>query len=328
MKRRKFLGGTFAGGALIGGGISLGRAPRAHASQSNAITPASDLIIERDVPGQPHKGRVLAAIQPHSDDIPIFAAGTVAKLIREGYVGYLIRTTNDDHAGPGTVGDTIVANERDNDAVANALGLQKTFNLGYRNHRMEDIEIIELKARLIFLFRVLKVDTVISYDPWGHYEENPDHSVTAQAVEAACWMAGGAKDYPEHFKAGIEPHSVREKYYHARGPQLVNRVVDIGSVIDRKIEANLANRSQGPAGESGVRLRERLAKENKRLPILGSDDRTANYQYVKEFLLDGDRALGKKYGLEYAEAFHYIGPGPGYTPTLDEYIRQHAVPLH
>jgi LmbE family N-acetylglucosaminyl deacetylase len=327
MERRKFLGGTLAGGALLGGGISLGRAPSAQASQSNAITPASDLIIERDVPGQPHKGRVLAAIQPHSDDIPIFAAGTVAKLIREGYVGYLIRTTNDDHAGPGTVGDTIVANERDNDAVANALGLQKTFNLGYRNHRMEDIEIIELKARLIFLFRVLKVDTVISYDPWGHYEENPDHSVTAQAVEAACWMAGGGKDYPEQLKAGIEPHSVLEKYYHARGPQLVNRIVDIGSVIDRKIGANLANKAQGPAGESGVRLRERLAKENKRLPILGSDDRTASYQYVREFLLDDEKALGRKYGLEYAEAFHYIGPGPGYTPTLDEYIRQHAVPL-
>ena len=83
MKRRKFLGETFAGGALLGGGIGLGRANRAHASQSDDIAPASDLIIERDLPGQPYKGRVLAAIQPHSDDIPIFAAGTVAKLVRE-----------------------------------------------------------------------------------------------------------------------------------------------------------------------------------------------------------------------------------------------------
>jgi LmbE family N-acetylglucosaminyl deacetylase len=327
MERRKFLRGTIAGGAVLGGGIDFGGESLAYASQSNYILPAKDLVIERDVPGQPHKGKVLAAVQPHSDDIPIFAAGTVAKLIREGYTGYLIRTSNDDHAGPGTVGDTVVANEIDNHQVAQALGLKRAFNLGYRNHRMEDIDLIEMKARLIFLFRTLKVDTVISYDPWGHYEENPDHYVTAQAVEAACWMAAGGKDYPEHLKAGIEPHSVREKYYHARGPQIVNRIVDISSVIDKKIEANLANKSQGPAGESGVRLRERLAKEGKRLPILGTEDRTANYQYIKEFLLDDERALGKQYACEYAEAFHYIGPGPGYTARLDEYLRRNAVPI-
>ena len=323
MKRRSFLGKTVAGGALLG----YGPASPAFASQSNAIFTAKDLVIERDLPGRPHHGKILAAIQPHADDIPIFAAGTVAKLVREGYTGYLIRTTNDDHAGPGSVGDSVVANETDNDLVARALGLKKVFNLGYRNHQMEDVDLIELKARLIFLFRVLEVDTVIGYDPWGLYEENPDHTVTARAVEAACWMAGGGKDYPEHFKAGLKPHSVQEKYYHARGPQLVNRIVDIGSVIDAKIEANLANRAQGPAGNSGVALRERLAREGKRLPLLGNNDRTANYQYIKEFLLDDERALGKQYGLEYAEAFHYIGPGSGFAPRLEEYIRKDAVPL-
>ncbi|HYK91053.1 MAG TPA: PIG-L family deacetylase, partial [Acidobacteriota bacterium] len=297
MKRRKFLGRTIAAGTLIGGAIGS-RGSGAFSAQSNAIMPTKDLVVERDLSGQPHNGKVLAAIQPHADDIPIFAAGTVAKLIREGYTGYLIRTSNDDHAGPGTVGDAVVANDADNDGVAQALGLKKVFNLGYRNHCMEDIDIIELKARLIFLFRVLKVDTVISYDPWGHYEENPDHYVTARAVEAACWMAGGGKDYPEHFKAGIEPHSVREKYYYARGPQLVNRIVDISSVIDRKIEANLANKAQGPAGNNGVRLRERLAVENRRLPMLDADDRNANFRYVKEFLLEDEKALGIQYGLE------------------------------
>jgi hypothetical protein len=140
-------------------------------------------------------------------------------------------------------------------------------------------------------------------------------------------MAGGEKDYPEHLKAGIEPHSVAEKYYHARGPQIVNRIVDISSVIEKKVEANLANKAQGPAGESGARLRERLAKQGNRLPILGTDDRTANYQYIKEFLLDDERALGKQHGCEYAEAFHYIGPGPGYNSRLEEYLRRNAVPI-
>jgi len=47
------------------------------------------------------------------------------------------------------------------------------FDLSYRNHRMDDLARTEIRARLIFLFRLLKIDTVFSYDPWGHYEENP-----------------------------------------------------------------------------------------------------------------------------------------------------------
>ncbi len=114
---------------------------------------------------------------------------------------------------------------------------------------MDDVSRVELRARLIFLIRLLKIDTIFSYDPWGHYEENPDHYVTAQCVEAACWMAGGHLDFPEHLVAGIQPHIVREKYYYARGPQLVNRVVDISSTIDRKMEAIRANRTMlGPHG--------------------------------------------------------------------------------
>ena len=93
---------------------------------------------------------------------------------------------------------------------------------------MDEVSIQEIKARLIFLFRLLKVDTLICYDPWGHYEENPDHYVTARAVEAARWMAAGRRDYPEHLEAGLEPHAVQERYYFARGPNS-----SIGLLISR-----------------------------------------------------------------------------------------------
>jgi LmbE family N-acetylglucosaminyl deacetylase len=288
-------------------------------------TKPTEVFIERPLPGKPHAGKVLAAIQPHADDIPIFAAGTVAKLLDEGYTGYLIRTTNDDMTGGGTILEGALANERDNQAIARVLGLSKVFDLNYNNHRMDQIVPVELRARLIFLIRLLKVDTVVCYDPWGHYEENPDHYVTARAVEASCWMAAMRKDYPEHFAAGLEPHFVREKYYFARGPQLVNRVVDIGPFMDKKVEVNRANKAQGPAGDSGARLRATLAVRKLRLPILGNDDETADRQYIKEFVLANDREVGRQYGLQYAEQFHYIAPEP---PVIEEdYIKQHAVPL-
>jgi len=172
--------------------------------------------------------------------------------------------------------------------------------------------------------RLLKIDTIFCYNPWGHDEENPDHYVTAQCVEAACWMAGMDKDYPEHFAAGLQPHGVQEKYYFARGPQLVNRVVDITGVIERKIDAMLVNKAQGPAGNNGARLRASLAERKLRLPILGGDDVTANREYVREFLLTREEETGKRHGLKYAEEYHYIGPP---TSPIEDYIKRQSVPL-
>lgn len=320
MKRRSFLNSSMALPFLH---VGLG---------GRTFVDDETMVVEKSQKGRPHEGKVLAAIQPHSDDVPIFAGGTVAKLINEGYTGYLIRTTNDDHAGTGnTFGELIGNNERDNEAVAKALGLKKTYDLHYRNHRMDNISPVELRARLVFLIRMLKIDTIITYDPWGHYEENPDHYVTARAVEAARWMAGGGRDYPEHLDAGIQPHLVKELYYFARGPQLVNRIVDISDHIDTKVAANRVNITQGPAGENGSRLRERLLKEGKKLDILGNDAETANRNYIKHFVLDidskrlrgtpSDKELGSQFNCEYAEAFHYRGPEHS---NLDDYIEKHA----
>jgi LmbE family N-acetylglucosaminyl deacetylase len=316
MFRRSFL----AGAALA----SLARRTPAQQVVSDGVATTADVFVERAQPGKPHAGKVLAAIQPHSDDVPIFAGGTVAKLVDEGYTGYLVRVTNDDMAGPGSIGNTVLENERDTQNVARTLGLQKVFNLNYSNHQMDQESPREIRARFIFLFRLLKVDTIVCYDPWGHYEENPDHYVAARAVEAACWMAAGDKDYPEHFEAGLQPHAVTEKYYFARGPQLVNRVVDISAMIDRKVAANRANLAQGPAGRTGALLRQKLAEKGQRLPVLGDDEETASNNYIKQIMLRRDIETGKRYGLAFAEPFHYIGPQPDF---VGEYVQRNAVPI-
>ena len=315
MKRNEFIV-RLAGGALAAPGMA--------AMAEDGPFVANDVQIERAQPGKPHTGKVLAAIQPHADDLPIFAGGLVLKLIDEGYTGYLIRITNDDHTGPGTVGEGVLANERDNFAVARAFGLKKTYDLYYRNHMLDGVSPLELRLRLIFLFRLLKVDTVVCYDPWAHYEENPDHYCTASAVEAACWMSGTGKDYPEHADAGLAPHSVSEKYYFARGPQYVNRVVDITGFMDRKIAVNTLNTAQGPAGQNGAQLRRRLSQQGLRLPLLGDDDQTANREYTRRFVLDRDAETGKKFSLDYAEPYHYIGPP---TAKVEEFIKANAVKL-
>jgi LmbE family N-acetylglucosaminyl deacetylase len=323
MKRRNFISKNLALGALIPAAYgSLGFSNQKAGNYPGSTGSESDVVIERLSESQPHKGKILAVIQPHCDDIPIYAAGTVAKLIYEGYTGYLIRTSNDEAAGAGaSTGERMLNNEKDNEAVAKVLGLKKTYDLNYSNHRMDEYNIQEIKGRLIFLFRLLKIDTLICYDPYGQYEENPDHYITARAVEAARWMAGMSTDYPEQIEV-VRPHTVTEMYYFARGPQLVNRVVDISKFIDVKVESNIVCKTQGPGGDNGARLRKKLAEEGKKLPVLGNDDRTANINYIKEFVLDSDKKLGEKYGLDWAEAFHYIGPAPS---RINEYIQKNAV---
>jgi LmbE family N-acetylglucosaminyl deacetylase len=303
-------------------GLAVLKVDTASAQQSSAAP-----FFERSQPGQPHKGKVLAAIQPHSDDVALLCGGTVAKLIAEGYTGYMIRATNDDMGDdvgePGTVGENVLRNEREVAEQARVLGLKRDFALNYNNHRMSDISRNELICRLIFLIRLLKIDTVFCYDPWGHDEENPDHYVLGHCVEAACWMAGRVHDYPEQFAAGLEARAVTEKYYYVRHP-VINRVVDISGSIEKKIDANIANVAKGPGGHHGSQLRAELAKQGKKLALLGDDDRTADRNYIKEFVLARDRELGKKYGVEYAEAFHYIGPS---RSRVDDYVKKNAAPL-
>jgi len=282
-------------------------------------------VIELRQTGKPHQGKVLAAIQPHCDDIAIFAGGTVLKLIDEGYTGYLITLSDDSMAGTGaSYGEIVLKNEKDTVEVGKRLGCKDSIFLNYPNHNMDAWPIIEIRARLVFLFRTLKVDTVLVYDPSALYERNPDHYVTARAVEWAAAISGTTWDYPEHFLAGLKPHTPKERYYFARGPQLVNRVVDISGFIDQKVYANIANVTQGPAGDTGARLRHRLAGQGKRLPLLGNDDDTANRQYTKHFALGRDRARGQAHGLEYAEYFHYIGTDES---DVEAYIERNAVPI-
>jgi LmbE family N-acetylglucosaminyl deacetylase len=287
----------------------------------------SEIIVEKDRPGQPHKGKVFAAVHAHLDDVPYFAGGLCTKLVREGYTGYLIRTTNDEKCGGRSTAQNILSNEQEHTRVAAALGFTDTFDFYYQNHEVDAISTLDLRSRLILLFRFLKVDTVLSFNPWGHGEENPDHWATGRAVEEACWMSAMPNDYPEHMEAGIQPCKILERYYfYARPGQTYNRVVDIGAHVDKKIDGIVECRSQG-GGNRGSQLRARLAAQGKRLPLLGNDDRTADREYVRQFLLDDDREYGKPHQLAFAERFYYIDQRQPETTKVEEYVTKNAVTL-
>ena len=141
-------------------------------------------------------------------------------------------------------------------------------------------------------------------------------------------MAGRSHDYPEHFAAGFEPHAVTEKYYYARRPE-ITRVVDISGTIEKKVDANVCNVAKGPADitvrDCGPSWRSRAEQ----LPLLGDDDERPTATTSRNSACAEPR-IGSQYGVEYAEAFHYLAAGSagaGTDPTVEDYVKQHAVPL-
>src|SRR5262249_44753310 len=106
-----------------------------YAQEARAEKTPPDVFLERAAEGTPHKGKVLLAVQAPSDDIPLMAGGVVAKLVKEGYTGYLLRATNDDMGDApglgtaGTIGDHVLGNQRAHAQAAPLLRLKKPFDL-------------------------------------------------------------------------------------------------------------------------------------------------------------------------------------------------------
>jgi LmbE family N-acetylglucosaminyl deacetylase len=291
---------------------------------NNAPPAADDIVVERSQTGQPHRGKVFAAVHAHAYEAPHYAAGLCAKLISEGYTGYVIRTSNDQMGGDLTVGETFLNNEQEHLRMASVIGFRDVFDLSYRHLRMNGISSTDIRGRLILIFRMLKVDTVMTFNPWAQGEESPDRRMTARAVEEAVAMCGIANEYPEYLEAGIMPHRVGEVYYFcARPGQPFNRVVDISSHVEKKIDAIVECKSQG-GGNAGSLLRARLASQGRRLPLLGGDDRTADREYVRQFVLENFRQYGRPHNLNFAERFYYVDRR-AQTAGVEEYIEKNAV---
>ena len=239
-----------------------------------------------------------AAVFPHSDDFTIFAGGTIMKMIALGWTGYFIRLTNDEKDSKDlTIGETICTIERETQLVAKSIGIKKVFDFNYKNHYLNPSEITEIRHRLIFLFRLLKIDMVISFDPWSHYEENPDHSICGTAVEQACWMAGRSLDLPELSEAGLIPHKVEEKYYVSRTEQALNLFINIEAFIERK--RLLLNLHKTPLQNMYFSYCRSCAMNNRSV--------LSFQEFIDWYFIE--KLYTPREGLRYYEAFHYIKAG-------------------
>jgi hypothetical protein len=79
-------------------------------------------------------------------------------------------------------------------------------------------------------------------------------------------------------------------------------------------------------------LKERLAREGRKLVELGDDDETADREYIRLFGLEENKRMGKPYGLQYAEYHYYFPPGGTFpwmatAERVEAYIKANAVSI-
>ncbi len=179
-------------------------------------------------------------IVAHPDDIEFYCGGTVLKMTRRGVkVDFLLTTSGDKGThNPNVPRDELgPMREREQEAAAYVLGVKRVEFL--RHGDAELLETIELRAEFVKAIRASEPDVLLTFDPDGGYRYHPDHRIVGRVALDAAWPC--ARD-PLTFPDAGAPHETAEGWCFA-GLQ-PNLEVDVGDVIEEKIEARLAHASQ------------------------------------------------------------------------------------
>lgn len=277
-------------------------------------------------------GKVMMVIQPHHDDhtTDYGMGGLIAKFTDAGYESHFVRASNDEKDGAHGYGHNDLINERESKAAIAILGMSELYSLSWRNDYMDPIPLQELRAQLIFLIRKHRPDVVLTHDPWGHYDRNPDHRKVARAMGDAYWLAGLENVHPEHFELGVRPHRVPYLFYKARvdygkGHE-PNVAVELNeSQVRRKMRAYATHRNVYASPAMARSVREQLAQEGLELPDLRGLTNEAAAVEMEEWHMDWiSRKRGRENGVRYAEVYYFVDEFD-HLPGLKEYLRQHTV---
>ena len=182
-------------------------------------------------------------ISPHADDAAAFCGATLAKFSDDGWNVILVRVTDDRKDSVKlSIEETIRKNAEELRKAAEILGVKEIVELGFETDMLADIPLGKIRERIVYLFRKYQPYAVFTFDPDGLYENNQDHVRVAQAVDEAFWVSCFDKHYPEHFKEGLEPFSVCERWYFARQLPQTTHYEEVSKTIERKILAVCAHR--------------------------------------------------------------------------------------
>lgn len=176
----------------------------------------------------------ILVVAPHPDDAELGMAGTIVRLIDQGFsVGILDLTSGEPtpHGDPDT-------RARETAEATRVLGVPWRENLGLPNRSLEPT--LEARARLASVFRETRPRWIFA--PYW-VDAHPDHVAATELIEAArFWSKLTKTDMP-----GTPHHPERIFYYYCVHLRIVPQpsfVVDISNYWDRKLQALRCYESQ------------------------------------------------------------------------------------
>ncbi len=189
---------------------------------------------------QDRRIRRALCIVAHPDDIEFYCAGSVLLMTRHGaVVDFLVATSGDKGARDATRSRASVARirEREQQAAAELLGVKRVVFLRHQDAELEPT--LALREEFAREIRHSRPDVILTFDPNVPYRFHPDHRVVGRVALDAAWPS--ARDPLAFPKAGA-PHETAEAW--CFGGEQPTLEVDVGEVLERKIEARLAHESQ------------------------------------------------------------------------------------
>lgn len=188
----------------------------------------------------------ILVITPHPDDAEFGAAGTVAKLTRQGKrIIYVVCTSGDKGTDDVNLKPEDLAKIRETEqlAAAEVLGVEEVIFLRHPDQDLEDTP--EFRKEIVRCIRNYRPELVITADPYRRYVWHRDHRIVGRVVlDAVFPYARDIWAYPDLIEEGFEPHAVKEAWLWASEDADINFRSDITDFFELKLRALRCHKSQ------------------------------------------------------------------------------------
>ncbi len=199
----------------------------------------------------PHSWRPdrFMVIAGHPDDADFGPAGTAARWIDAGSVGWLVCCTSGDAGGEDPDADPLelaAVREREQRAAAGIIGYAGVSFLHMPDGAL--VNDLSLREHLVREIRTFRPDAVLATDPSvifyrdGGINHTDHREAGLAAVDAVYPAARNPMAFPSLARSGLAAHKVRRVYLFWPNEPTVH--VDITTTLERKIAALTAHASQ------------------------------------------------------------------------------------
>ncbi len=202
----------------------------------------------------------LLCVTAHPDDEAGSFGGSLLLYANRGVETHLICMTPGQaatHRG-GAKSDTELAAMRRGELAASArlLKIRQTTVLDYPDARLDRLAFHSVVADLSQRIRQIRPHVILTIGPEGSITAHADHSMVGMFTTMAFHWAGRSNRFVEQLEDGLQPHRTQKLYYTTALFTLPDRqlvslspvttVIDIGDLLETKIQAFKQHTSQQP----------------------------------------------------------------------------------